>query len=115
LASARPSENTTCAILTGGETVWCVPDSGPTKLLDAACGKTLDALTGLTGIFGSEYSADLPLEKRKRDYTLRKQKKRQIPRLTFVILDVAFGPQSLEMSEAGGPVRCVDSCTGIEL
>jgi hypothetical protein len=62
----------------GGETVWCVPDSGPTKLLDASSGKTLDALTGLTGIFDSEYSADLPLEKRKRDYILRKQKALQI-------------------------------------
>jgi WD40 repeat protein len=99
----------------GGESVWCVPDSGPTKLLDAASGKTLDALTGLRDIFDSEYSPDLLLEKRKRDYILRKEKTLQIPRLTSAILDVAFGPQSLAMSEAGGPVRCINSFTGIEL
>ena len=98
-----------------GETLWCVPDSGPTKLLDAASGKTLDALTGLRDIFDSEYSSDLLLEKRKRDYILRKEGTVQIPRLTFAILDVAFGPESLAMSEAGGPVRCINSSTGIEL
>ena len=115
LASARPSATQRVRFSPGGEAVWCVPDSGPTKLLDAASGDTLDALTGLTGIFDSQYSADLLLEKRKRDYILRKQKTLQIPRLTFVILDVAFGPQSLALSEAGGPVRCIDSSTGIEL
>ena len=99
----------------GGEAAWCVPDSGPTKLLDAANGKTLDALTGVRDIFDSEYSEDLVLEKRKRDYILRKDKTRQIPRLTFAILDVAFGPHSLAISESGGPVRCIDFSTGTEL
>jgi hypothetical protein len=99
----------------GGEAAWCVPDSGPTKLLDAANGKTLDALTGLKDIFDSEHSADLLLEKRKRNYILRKEKTLQIPRLTFAILDVAFGPKSLAISESGGPLRCIDSSTGTEL
>jgi len=39
----------------------------------------------------------------------------QIPRLTFAILDAAFGPRSLTISESGGPVRCIDSTTGHEL
>jgi hypothetical protein len=99
----------------GGEAAWCVPDSGPTKLLDAANGKTLDALTGLTDIFDSEYSADLLVEKRKHNYILGKEKTLQIPRLTFAILDVAIGPKSLAISESGGPVRCIDSSTGTEL
>ena len=99
----------------GGEAAWCVPQSGPTKLLDAVNGKTLDALTGLRDIFDSEYSADLLLVKRKRDYILRKEKTLQIPRLTFAVLDVAFGPHSLAVSESGGPVRCIDSSTGSEL
>jgi WD40 repeat protein len=82
-----------------GETLWCVPDSGPTKLLDAASGKTLDALTDLRNIFDSEYSPGTV----------------QIPRLTFAILDVTFGPESLALSEVGSPVRCINSSTGIEL
>jgi len=97
------------------DAAWCVPDSGPTRLLDAASGKTLDALTGLRDIFDSDYSADLLLEKRKRDYILRKAKTLQIPRLTFAILDVAFGPQSLAISESGGPIRCIDASSGTEL
>src|SRR5579863_3587972 len=42
-----------------GNAVWCVTDSGPTRLLDAASGKTLEALNGLRDIFDSEYSAEL--------------------------------------------------------
>jgi WD40 repeat protein len=98
-----------------GESAWCVPNSGPTKLLDAANGETLDALTGVRDIFDSAYSAELLLVKRERNYILRKEKTLQIPRLTFAILDVAFGPQSLAISESGGPVRCIDSSTGNEL
>jgi hypothetical protein len=99
----------------GGGAAWCVPDSGPTKLLDVANGKTLDAFTGLRDIFDSDYSSDVLLVKRKRDYILQKEKSLQIRRLTFAILDVAFGPQSLAISESGGPVRCIDSSTGTEL
>jgi WD40 repeat protein len=98
-----------------GETVRCVPDSGSTKLLEVASGKTIDALAGLKDIFDSEYSADLLLEKRKGHHILRKEKAVQIPRLTFAILDVTFSPQSLAISESGGPVRCINSSTGIEL
>jgi WD40 repeat protein len=99
----------------GGEAAWCVPESGPAKLLDAASGKTLDVLIGLRDLFDSEYSAHLLLEKRKRDYILREERTVRIPRLTFAILDVAFGPRSLAISESGGPVRCIDSSTGVEL
>ena len=98
-----------------GNAVWCVPDSGPTRLLDAASGKTLEALNGLRDIFDSEYSAELLLEKRKRDYMLRKEKTLQIRRLTFAILDVAFGPESVAISESGGPVRCIEPSSGSEL
>lgn len=96
-------------------TVWCVPESGPTKRLNTANGETLDAITGLSDIFDSNYSSYLFLEKRKRAYFLRKSVDLKIPRLTFAILDNAFGPRSLAISEAGGPVRCIDSATGREL
>jgi WD40 repeat protein len=99
----------------GGESAWCVPDSGPTKLLDSANGKTLDALTGVRDIFDSAYSAELLLVKRKRIYILTKEKTLQVPRLTFALLDVAFGPQTIAISESAGPVRCLDSSTGNEL
>ena len=96
-------------------TVWCVPESGPTKCLDPTDGRTLDTITGLQDIFDSEHSPDLLLEKRKRDYILKKSDSLQIPRLKFAILDAAFRVRSLAISEAGGSVRCIDSATGDEL
>jgi hypothetical protein len=98
-----------------GEAAWCVPDSGLTKLLDSADGKTLDVVRGLSDIFASEYSADLLMEKRKCDYFLRREKNLQIPRLTFAVLDAAFGRRSLAISESGGGVRGIDIVTGKEL
>lgn len=35
-----------------------------------------------------------------------------VPRTTFAFLDVAFGPRQLALSEAGGPVRCVELASG---
>lgn len=62
-------------------TVWCVPESGPTKRLNTANGETLDAITGLSDIFDSNYSSYLFLEKRKRAYFLRKSVDLKIPAL----------------------------------
>jgi outer membrane protein assembly factor BamB len=98
-----------------GMAVWCVQDSSPTKLLDSADGKTLDSIVGLRNLFDSEYSPALLLEKRKRDYILRKDKPVKIPRLTFAILDAAFGPHSMVLSESGGHVRCITTSTGAEM
>jgi WD40 repeat protein len=95
--------------------IWCVPDRGPTKCLDSGDGKTLYTMTELTDIFESEYSPDLFLERRKGDYILKNSENVKIPRLKFAILDAAFGPWSFAISEAGGPVRCMDSSTGQEL
>lgn len=95
--------------------VWCVPDSGPTRLLDSDDGRDLDSIVGLEGLYDSDYSKDLLLEKRKRDYTLKNRTQRKIPRITFAILDAAFGTQSVAISESRGPVRCIDTSTAAEL
>ena len=71
-------------------------------------------MVGLEDLYESEYSTDQLLEKRNRDCILKNGKAMKIPRLTFAILDAVFGPQSLAISESGGPVRCFDSY-GIEL
>jgi hypothetical protein len=94
---------------------WCVPESGRTRLLDPNSGSDVDSIVGLRNLFDSGYSRDLLLEKRKRNYILKNGKPREIPRLTFAILDAAFGPKSLAISESGGPVRCLSSLTGVEL
>jgi hypothetical protein len=95
---------------------WCIPHSGRTRLLDSDDGRDIDSIGGLEDLYESEYSTDQLLEKRNRnrDYILQSGKARKIPRLTFAILDAVFGPQSLAISESGGPVRCFDF-SGIEL
>lgn len=93
---------------------WCVPDSGRTRLLDCDDGSDVASIVGLRDLFDGGYSKHLLLEKRKRNYTLKNGKPREIPRLTFALLDAAFGPQSIAITESGGPVRCMDSMTGIE-
>lgn len=94
---------------------WCVPESGRTRLLDCEGGRDLDSIAGLADLYDSDYSRDVLLEKRKRDYVLKNGKRRRVPRLTFAILDAVFGRQSIAISESGGPVRCIDSSTGKEL
>jgi hypothetical protein len=94
---------------------WCVPESGRTRLLDSEDGRDLDYVVGLQDLYDSPHSNDLLLEKRKRDYILKNDKERKIPRLTFAILDAVFGSQSIAISESAGPVRCIDSATGQQL
>jgi outer membrane protein assembly factor BamB len=94
---------------------WCFPESGRTRLLDPDNGSDVDSVAGFHRFYESEYSGELLLERRKRDYILKNGEPRKIPRITFAILEVAFGTQSFVVSEAGGPVRCIDSSAGIEL
>lgn len=98
----------------GEDSVWCIPERDSAKRLDSANGVTLDSATAIADIFDSPYSADRLLEKRKGDYELGQDRRIRLPRLTFAILDVAFSPDSLTLSEAGGPVRCFEISNGLE-
>ena len=55
------------------------------------------------------------LETRSRGYVIRGAKDSRLPNLSFALLDAAFGPDRLCLSEAGGPVRCVDCRSGSEI
>jgi len=94
---------------------WCLPESGRTRLLDPDNGSEVDSIAGFHRFCENEYSGELLLERRKRDYILRNGQSRKIPRITHGILSAAFGTQSFVMSEIGGPVRCIDSSAGTEL
>lgn len=97
-----------------GTTIWHVPETGPATRLDALTGDTLDNITGLRDIYESAYCDGLLLEKRKSDYVLRVHKDLRIPRLAPSILDVAFSPDALCISEMGGVVRCLGVSDGGE-
>ena len=97
-----------------GTTAWQVPDAGPSACLDALTGDTLETIPSLKDIYDSAYSDSLLLEKRKRDYVLRDGRDLRIPRLTSSVLDAEFGPDTLCISEMGGPVRCFETSDGRE-
>lgn len=100
---------------TDGESVWFEPNEGRVQRLDALTGNTIETLTGIKHIHMNHYSSEVLLEKRSGGYVLRGVKDIAIPTITFAILDVAFGPESLCLTESTGPVRCLDCRSGVEL
>jgi len=100
---------------TDGQSVWFEPNEGRVQRLDALTGDTIEALTGIQHIHLSPYSSEVLIEKRSGEYVLRGVKDFAIPKITFAILDVVFGPESLCLTESGGPVRCIDCRSGVEL
>ena len=97
-----------------GQSVWFAPNEGRVQRLDALTGNTIESLTGVKHIHLSHYSTEVFIEKRSGGYVLRGVKDFAIPKITFAILDVAFGPESLCLTESGGPVRCLDCRSGVE-
>jgi len=103
------------AFSTDGQSVWFEPNEGRVQRLDALTGNTLERLTGLKHVHTNPYSSEVFIEKRSGGYVLRRTKDFIIPKITFAILDVAFGMESLCLTESGGPVRCINCRSGVEI
>jgi hypothetical protein len=83
--------------------------------LDAATGATLESWVGVRRAFDSPYSNLLFLERRNRGYLIKGgAKETGVPNLSFALLDAAFSPERLCLSEACGPVRCIECHSGVE-
>ncbi len=82
--------------------------------VDPRTGVTVEVLQNTRDYMESsnEYALAAPLSGS--NYLLRTEHEIPIPKLTFAILDVAFGADSLCITESGGPVRCIDYLTGTE-
>jgi hypothetical protein len=98
-----------------GRTLWVGVEAGPLQVLETATGMTIDKFVGIKAVFDSPYSSLLLLETRKRGYFLQGTNKVRIPNLSFALLDAAFSPNRVCLSESGGPVRCLDCDSGLEL
>lgn len=98
-----------------GHSVWFEPNEGRVQRLDALTGRTVETLTGFKHVHVNHHSSEVFLEKRSGGYVLRGLKDFAIPKITFAILDVAFGPESMCLTESTGPVRCLDCRSGVEL
>jgi len=98
-----------------GKCIWCMPETGPTRRLDASTGKVLDALRGSPRVFADPHSSRLLLEYRdkKRDYVLAQDPDYHIQRSGGCIIGAAFSPEALCISEFG-VVRCIDLSLRVE-
>jgi hypothetical protein len=96
--------------------VLCCFESGPCESLNASTGKSGRSLRGVRGIWESPFAPVRFLE-RSRDYAIADAEASiaSIPRVTFGVLNVAFSPSIVCVSEVGGPVRTFDSSTGNEV
>ncbi len=98
------------------ECVYCGFSGKTFNVLNLATGSTKATWRGVKDVWESAYEPALLIEKR--DLILRTVDNRQIatvPRTTFAVLSVAFGPGRACVSESGGPVRCLDTENGIEI
>jgi outer membrane protein assembly factor BamB len=100
---------------TDGQSVWFEPNEGRVERLDALSGNTIEYLSGVRHIHVNHHSSEIFIERRSGGYVLRGVKDFDIPKITFAILDVAFGLESLCLTESVGPVRCLDFRSGVEL
>ena len=93
---------------------WC--DGKATLRLDPASGQTVERLPGAGEVYSSPLQNLILLAGRKLQFGSESALDRfQAARTTFAVLDVAFGPECLAVSESNGPVRCFSIKTGAEL
>jgi outer membrane protein assembly factor BamB len=96
--------------------VYCCFDKIPCQALCAKSGETLKTWSGIDGVWESPFEFKWLLQSG--DFVLGKRNERPIARIpceSFGVLDVAFGPDRVCISEAGGPVRCLETRAGSEL
>jgi hypothetical protein len=97
-----------------GDCVSWKLDNRQAQLADALTGQIVETYQDRKQQFDGPngHALIVPLSGAK--YLIGGPKYTSIPRLTFAILDVAFGTDTLCVTESGGPVRCVDGTSGIE-
>jgi hypothetical protein len=99
-----------------GERLFCGREGSPCEVLSAATGVTLERMRGTKWVLESPWEAVSLLDQlRPLVQDAAGRKRFHIARETFAMLDAAFAPGRLVLSESGGSVRCVSSIDGSEL
>lgn len=98
-----------------GLTAYCGREGASLAVVDLRSGETTLTVRGAHGLYESKFDSVRFVDTAK-PYLSRPDgsHKRVIDRMTFAVLDVCFGPGLLVLSEAGGPVRCLDTASGRE-
>jgi len=102
-----------------GHQISCTIDNRVVELLDTKTGSTNRVLKGVRRYFEGQSGQTLAVPSSSSAYLLRTGATApvaefQIERLTFAVLDAAFGPDCLYLTESTGPLRCIDCATGSE-
>ena len=96
-----------------GKRLYCGGERRPCAVLDADTGADLASYPATDKVYCSEFQPLELLEKRgKRKLELRETGSRRVAAhdaITFFVLDAAFGPDRLCVSESSGPVRCFET------
>jgi len=82
--------------------------------VDALTGSTTEVLRQIDHYIEGPNGHALTVPSPGLTYLLRSEHEVAIPKLTFALLDVAFGPDRLCITESTGPVRCLAYLTGAE-
>lgn len=90
-------------------------EAGSAQVVDLRDGKTVERLRGVRRVFENPTGTARLLDRNSPVVETSSGRSFHVKRCTFAILDVAFGPASLCVSEAGGPTRCLELDTGREL
>jgi WD40 repeat protein len=90
-------------------------EGGSAEVVDLRDGKTVERLRGVRRVFENATGTARLVERNSPIVETSSGRSFRVRRSTFAILDVAFGPASVCVSEAGGPTRCLDLDTGREL
>jgi len=96
-----------------GASIWCGIAGRSLQQLDAQTGKTVAVMRAVEEVLDSPYS-DHRLEICRQQILIAGMSKIVVPRLSFALLDAAFSPSALCLTEAAGIVRCVDLDLGME-
>lgn len=98
-----------------GEYLFCTLDNRRVERVDAQTGDKTEVLRNTAQyVEGPDGYAFIAPSSASAGYALRNDHPIPIPRLTFAVLDIAFGTDRLCITESGGPVRCCGYQTGAE-
>ncbi len=101
-----------------GESLLCTCNNASSFCrLNAHTGATVEKIDGISQYIEGPYGDVLEVPARKRNEPFRligKKHNFEIERLSFGLLDAQFSPDSVCLSEAVGPVRCINCADGIQ-
>ncbi len=90
-------------------------EGGSGLFIDADSGKTVEMLRGVRRVFEAPTGSIRLLDRRRPIVQCQGSRTFELARTTFAILDVAFGPATICVSEATGPTRCLALESGREV